>query len=111
MANLPDEPTREELHNAFQYISVLRVGVPALLMAMTAKIAYPILAMNLANLIDDSGVFAVVAMDASQFIQNILTTSGLIFSLLVGQTYYFMASRINAACGEETQITLTITVR
>jgi len=32
----------------------------------------------------------VVAQDASQYIQNILTTSGLIFSLLVGQTYYFM---------------------
>jgi hypothetical protein len=47
-------------------------------------------AIALANLINDSGVFAVVAQDSSQYIQNILTTSGLTFSLLVGQTYYFM---------------------
>jgi len=39
---------------------------------------------------DDAGVLAVVSQDASQYIQNILTTSGLVFSLLVGQTFYFM---------------------
>jgi hypothetical protein len=59
-------------------------------MAASSSIAYPYVAIALANLINDSGVFAVVAQDSSQYIQNILTTSGLIFSLLVGQTYYFM---------------------
>jgi hypothetical protein len=38
----------------------------------------------------DKAVFDVIANDYSQYIQNILTTSGLVFSLLVGQTYYFM---------------------
>jgi hypothetical protein len=71
-------------------VSLLRVGLPSLFLAGSAKISYPIVAMSLANAIHDSGVFAVVAQDASQYIQNILTTSGLMFSILVGQTYYFM---------------------
>jgi hypothetical protein len=71
-------------------ISLLRVGIPSLFIAASAKISYPFVAIALANAIDDSGVFAVVSQDASQYIQNILTTSGLTFSILVGQTYYFM---------------------
>jgi hypothetical protein len=73
-----------------QYISLLRVGIPALFNFGFAKLLYPIAASTLAVVINDSGVFAVVAQDASQYIQNILTTSGLVFSLLVGYTYYFM---------------------
>jgi hypothetical protein len=73
-----------------QIVSVLRVGVPSLFMAVAAKITYPGISLALAAFIDDSGVFAVVAQDSSQYIQNILTTSGLVFSLLVGQTHYFM---------------------
>lgn len=71
-------------------VSILRVGIPSLLLAFVAQTTYPTLATLLAEGIDDSGVFAVVAQDASQYIQNICTTSGLLFSLLVGQTYYFM---------------------
>jgi len=71
-------------------VSMLRVGIPSLAFAASAKISYPYISIELANAINDSGVFAVVAQDASQYIQNILTTSGLTFSILVGQTYYFM---------------------
>ena len=71
-------------------VSLLRVGIPSLFLASSAKISYPFVAIALANAIDDSGVFAVVSQDASQYIQNICTTSGLTFSILVGQTYYFM---------------------
>ena len=71
-------------------ISLLRVGMPSFFISASAKISYPFVAIALANAIDDSGVFAVVSQDASQYIQNILTTSGLTFSILVGQTYYFM---------------------
>lgn len=73
-----------------QSVTLLRVGIPSFFLAASAKIAYPTIATILADLINDSGVFAVVAQDASQYIQNILTTSGLMFSILVGQTYYFM---------------------
>lgn len=71
-------------------VTLLRVGIPSLFFAASAKISYPFVAIALANAIDDSGVFAVVSQDASQYIQNILTTSGLTFSILLGQTYYFM---------------------
>jgi hypothetical protein len=80
------EKTREYTET----VTLLRVGLPSLFMAASSNIAYPYVAIALANLINDSGVFAVVAQDSSQYIQNILTTSGLTFSLLVGQTYYFM---------------------
>ncbi|KAL3943226.1 MAG: hypothetical protein SGBAC_002716 [Bacillariaceae sp.] len=69
---------------------MLRVGVPSFFLAASSHIAYPTVAIALANVINDSGVFAVVSQDSSQYIQNVLTTSGLTFSLLVGQTYYFM---------------------
>lgn len=72
------------------WISSLRVGIPAMFLAASAKIAYPMIAMTLATAINDDGAFSVIAQDASQYIQNILTTSGLTFSLIVGQTYYFM---------------------
>jgi hypothetical protein len=94
IANLPPNPSRDQLQEFVQYISLLRVGIPTFGLAASAKISYPFVALTLAAAIDDSGVFAVVAQDASQFIQNILTTSGLVFSLLVGQTYYFMVRLI-----------------
>jgi len=71
-------------------VSLLRVGIPSLAFAASSKIAYPYISIELANEINDSGIFAVVSQDASQYIQNILTTSGLTFSILLGQTYYFM---------------------
>jgi len=86
------EPSR--LKEYVQYVTVLRVALPSLAGAAFAKTVYPTIAMTVAGLIHDSGVFAVVAQDASQYIQNILTTSGLVFSLLVGQTYFFMVSNI-----------------
>jgi hypothetical protein len=64
--------------------------IPAWGYAVVAKTFYPSIALLIASQIHDAGVFAVVAQDASQFIQNISTTSGLVFSILIGQTYYFM---------------------
>ena len=71
-------------------ISLFRIIIPSFALSAFFKVTYPTIATILAARIDDSGVFAVVAQDASQYIQNILTTSGLLFSILVGQTYYFM---------------------
>jgi hypothetical protein len=73
-----------------QLVTILRVGIPSVLLAVTAKTLYPSTALFLASLINDEGAFAVISQDSSQYIQNVLTTSGLVFSLLVGQTYYFM---------------------
>jgi hypothetical protein len=88
IVNIEQDPS--QLEAFVQCVTLLRVGLPSIMAATAANLVYPSVAMALARLIDDSGVFAVVSQDASQYIQNILTTSGLIFSILVGQTYYFM---------------------
>ena len=85
-----DSTDLTQVKRYYETISMLRVGIPALIWAAGARLVYPTAAMTLAMAIDDAGVFAVVSQDASQYIQNILTTSGLVFSLLAGQTYYFM---------------------
>ena len=83
--------TPEQLYDYTQYISVLRVMIPSFGYAFITKLIYPSIAMWIVSLLQgESGVFAVVSQDASQFIQNICTTSGLAFSILIGQTYYFM---------------------
>ena len=83
--------TPEQLYDYTQYISVLRVMIPSLGYATITKFIYPSIAMWVASLLQgEPGVFAVVSQDASQFIQNVCTTSGLAFSILIGQTYYFM---------------------
>ena len=73
-----------------QIVTLLRVGIPSLLWSSAAALVYPSFSLVLASAINDADVFNVVANDYSQYIQNILTTSGLTFSLLVGNTYYFM---------------------
>jgi hypothetical protein len=85
-----DRINPSRLRDFVEQVSLLRVGIPSFALAATVKMIYPTISMTVAAAINDSGVFAVVAQDASQYIQNILTTSGLVFSLLVGQTYYFM---------------------
>lgn len=86
--NIEEDPS--QISSFVQCVSALRVSIPALALAASAKIAYTPVSLALAEAINDSASFAVISMDASQFIQNILTTSGLVFALLQGQTYYFM---------------------
>ena len=86
--NVDDDPRR--IRDFVQLVSVLRIGLPSLGMAAFSKLIYPSVALWLASIINDSGAFAVISQDSSQYIQNVLTTSGLAFSILVGQTYYFM---------------------
>ena len=68
----------------------LRVGIPSVVAGVVSTLAFPGLALGLATLFNDAGVFAVLSQDASQFVQNFLTVAGLLFSILVGQTFYFM---------------------
>ena len=74
----------------FQLLTLIRVGIPSLLAGVGAFLAFPPLALFLCSLWNDAGVFAVLSQDSSQFVQNFLTVAGLLFSILVGQTYYFM---------------------
>ena len=81
-------PSSERGLNA---LTMLRVGIPSLLSGIVAFLAFPGLALWLCSLFNgDAGVVAVLSQDSSQFVQNFLTVAGLLFSILVGQTYYFM---------------------
>ena len=83
-----DPVYREKLQK--QIVTILRVGVPSILYGVAACLIFPSLAMGLATLVSDDKVFYVLSTDSSQYIQNALTVVGLLFSILVGQTYYFM---------------------
>lgn len=73
-----------------QFETLSRVVIPSALASLVAFSLFPSLALYISYLINDSATFAVLAVDSSQFIQNFLTVTGLTFSILVGQTYYFM---------------------
>jgi hypothetical protein len=73
-----------------QYETIARIILPSALASLGAFFLFPSLALFLSYLINDSATFAVLAVDSSQFIQNFLTVTSLTFSILVGQTYYFM---------------------
>lgn len=74
----------------FQLVTLLRVGIPSLISGILSFFIFPLLALFLASVMNDAGVFAVLSQDSSQFVQNFLTVSGLLFSILVGQTYAFL---------------------
>mmetsp|Transcript_32022 Transcript_32022/g.52920 ORF Transcript_32022/g.52920 Transcript_32022/m.52920 type:complete len:386 (-) Transcript_32022:47-1204(-) len=80
----------DEMKTFVQIVSVLRVCVPSFLIAALAAKTYPGLSMMVSGWIDDPKAMEVVANDYAQYIQNILTTSGLMFSITVGYTYYFL---------------------
>lgn len=71
-------------------LTALRVIVPSILAGVLAFYAFPVLSLWLCSLFQDQGVYAVLSQDSSQFVQNFLSVSSLLFSILVGQTYYFM---------------------
>mmetsp|Transcript_4579 Transcript_4579/g.8832 ORF Transcript_4579/g.8832 Transcript_4579/m.8832 type:complete len:442 (-) Transcript_4579:44-1369(-) len=79
-----------------QLVTLLRVGVPSIISGIAAFFAFPALALFLASIVNDAGVFAVLSQDSSQFVQNFLTVSGLLFSILIGQTYAFLYTQQEA---------------
>ena len=85
--------TSDSPSSPFQQVqleTLQRIILPSLLAATASTLFFPPLALFLSYIINDSASFAVLSVDSSQFIQNYLTVTGLTFSILVGQTYYFM---------------------
>ena len=72
---------------AMQIYTLLRVTIPSVLAGVASTLLFPALSMGLATMMNDAGVFTVLSTDSSQFVQNFLTVAGLLFSILVGQTY------------------------
>ena len=77
-------------HFNTQIVTMIRISVPAIFAGVIAFFLFPGLALGLASMVNDAGVFAVLSQDSSQFVQNFLSVSGLLYSILAGQTYYFM---------------------
>ena len=73
-----------------QVLTLVRVGIPSLMAGIAGFLLFPAMSLFLCSVWNDAGVFAVLSQDSSQFVQNFLTVAGLLFSILVGQTYYFM---------------------
>lgn len=81
---------KQPLQLQVQLETLTRIIVPSALASFVAFLIFPPISLGLSYLINDSATFAVLSVDSSQFIQNFLTVTGLTFSILVGQTYYFM---------------------
>lgn len=88
---------------SYQMRTVVRVLLPSLIFATIGAVIYPSMAQFLVhvpsgsvggstnnNMLYTDEVLTVLSNDLSQYVQNILTTSALLFGMLVGQTYYFM---------------------
>eukprot|EP00934_Nitzschia_sp_Nitz4_P003617 Nitzschia sp. Nitz4//scaffold237_size30108//21992//23257//NITZ4_007995-RA/size30108-augustus-gene-0.2-mRNA-1//-1//CDS//3329543515//3607//frame0 len=71
-------------------LTLYRVAVPSLAAGVVAFLAFPPLCMLLTGMWRSPAVLTVLSQDSSQFVQNFLTVAGLLFSILVGQTYYFL---------------------
>ncbi len=72
-----------------EWKTLLRVGVPSILAGLFAYLVFPYLAMTLAASVQSAGALTVLSTDSSQFVQNFLSVSSLLFSILVGQTCKF----------------------
>ncbi|KAL3790749.1 hypothetical protein HJC23_010028 [Cyclotella cryptica] len=90
-----------------QLETLARILLPSLVSSLISTLLFPPLALSISYLIADPASFAVLSVDSSQFVQNFLTVTGLTFSILVGQTYYFMyqqqESVFNSLFGEVTE--------
>ena len=82
--------TSADPNSTMQLVTLVRVGIPSVLAGIVATLIFPTISLGLPSIFNDAGVFAVLSQDSSQFVQNSLTVSSLVFSILVGQTYYFM---------------------
>ena len=100
-------PTPQLKFQQLQLETLQRILLPSLLASLASTLLFPPLALSLSYLINDAATFAVLSVDSSQFVQNFLTVTGLTFSILVGQTYYFMyqqqESVFNSLFGEVTE--------
>jgi len=92
--SVSNESTPEK--SKVQLVTLLRVGIPSIVSGIFATFIFPALALFLASIMNDAGVFAVLSQDSSQFVQNFLTVSGLLFSILIGQTYAFLYAQQEA---------------
>jgi hypothetical protein len=94
-ASTPTIQMGNESQQPQQIRTLLRVGIPAVAAGVVATLLFPSISLFLvSHLINNkdnaAGIFQVLSQDLSQFVQNFLSISSLLFSIIVGQTYYFL---------------------
>jgi hypothetical protein len=89
---IDEHVSRTQSKKKREFTTLLRVGLPSLLAGFMAYLLFPYLAITLASSVSSSGALTVLSTDSSQFVQNFLSVSSLLFSILVGQTckYFFV---------------------
>lgn len=85
----PQRQVRSSNSTRREWKTLLRVGIPSILAGLCAYLVFPYLAMTLAASVQSAGALTVLSTDSSQFVQNFLSVSSLLFSILVGQTCKF----------------------
>jgi hypothetical protein len=96
MVSSASTPTiQKESQQPQQIRTLLRVGIPAVAAGVVATLLFPSISLFLvshliSNKDNAAGIFQVLSEDLSQFVQNFLSISSLLFSIIVGQTYYFL---------------------
>ena len=85
----PQRQLRSSNSTRREWKTLLRVGIPSILAGLCAYLVFPYLAMTLAASVQSAGALTVLSTDSSQFVQNFLSVSSLLFSILVGQTCKF----------------------
>jgi len=69
--------------------TLLRVVLPSLVAGVGAALIFPAISLFLKTFLD-AGELSILGNDSSQFVQNFVTVNGLLFSILAGNTYYFL---------------------
>jgi len=71
----------------FQFKTLVRILLPSVFIGVGAFLAFPFASLFLVNLMsNDPAALTVLSQDSSQFVQNFLNVSSVLFSILVGQT-------------------------
>lgn len=87
-------PRRERF--ARQLRTLLRVGIPSIAAGVLSTLIFPALARRAATVTNSAGIFTVLSPAAADYTGQFLSVIGLLYSLLVGQTYSFVYSQQEA---------------
>mmetsp|Transcript_21395 Transcript_21395/g.43993 ORF Transcript_21395/g.43993 Transcript_21395/m.43993 type:complete len:393 (-) Transcript_21395:1568-2746(-) len=79
-----------------QVRTLLRVGVPSIIAGVVSTLAFPALARWAATVTNSARSFTVLSPAATDYTGQFLSVIGLLYSLLVGQTYSFVYSQQEA---------------
>jgi len=85
-----------QISSSLQRQTLFRIGIPSIVSGLLATCAFPFVSFHLASLLQDRSVFHVLATDASAYVQNFLSVTGLLYGLILGETFSFVYAQQEA---------------